>query len=407
MLEGENLIYFGPEKWDGMWRNRHQLMSRFARCNKVLYVEPVVGFKQFRNRIFVNEFSKKIWPSTLMKGRVTKNKDNLYIYHSSRCIPILGRYLLNKITLAIWISLLKKTISKLEFNRPIIWLSRPTMDVYLNVFNEKLSIYHVVDEYLSYGNITEGERKKIGKIENKLINNVDMVIVVSKSLYNSKKKHSKSISVVNNGVDFEAYDNVMHEKQLPPEDIRSIKKPILGYSGLISNRLDLDLIQNMAIKCPECSIVMMGKVDTTDCEKYIESLANKRNVFFIGSKNVDIVPNYLKAFDVCLMPYCINEQTKNLDALKLYDYMATGKPVVSTNISPVKPFQELIYIARSKKTFIDCIGQALTEKNLDLPNKRRKLASCNTWDHRVFQLSDLIEAQISKKKLYPNDLKNK
>lgn len=127
MLRESNIVYFGPGKWNGMWRNRHQLMSRFAPQNRVIYVEPIFSIHKLRKQLRQGYRGiSEIWHDARHAG-VTKAADNLYIYHSPAYIPISGRFLLDKITWWLWNLRFKRTLRTLCFSKPIIWLSQPKM----------------------------------------------------------------------------------------------------------------------------------------------------------------------------------------------------------------------------------------------------------------------------------------
>lgn len=395
MLTGHNIVYFGPGKWNGMWRNRHQLMSRFARHNKVLYVEPVVYLKKVRHllrqrRSGWNEF----WQAAKQK-RITKAAENLYIYHSPAYIPISGRFPLDKITWWSWNLRFEQTLRTLCFSRPIIWLSQPQMTHFVGNYNETLTIYHVVDEYLAYGDINLERRARLQSAEHQILKKVDLVIVVSKKLFKTKGIFNKNTYVVPNGMDYASYDLALLSNEPLPADVARLPKPIIGYSGLISARLDLNLLRYIASTNPEWSFVLIGVIDNRGCKRELGRLRELNNVHFLGLKEIKQVPYYIKAFDVGIIPYMINEETENLSPLKLYDFMAAGKPIVTTNFPAAQEVKDLIYIADRKETFTRRIDVALREKDDSLYVKRRCTASQNTWDHRVSQLSRLIESRLT------------
>ena len=397
VLKGHHLVYFGPGKWDGLWRNRHQLMSRFAQCNKVLYVEPVVSLSMLRNQLWHKQLRWNDFWQAAKQSCVTMAADNLYIYHSPVFFPISGRFPLNKITWWAWKLRLKLAMKKLGPHRPIIWLSKPTMGSYIGSFNEKLVIYHVVDEYLSYGNMDVQTRAIVEALERKVLEKVDLVIVVSKKLLHSKKAFNEHTYLVPNGVDYASYDRVMLSNNSLPSDIARLPRPVIGYSGLISRRLDLNLLQHLAITHPEWSIALIGAINDHGCKEELRCLWEMKNAYFLGLKEIKQVPYYVKAFDACLVPYAINEQTENLSPLKLYDFMAAGKPIVATNFPAAQEFKDVIYLADSQETFALCVEKALHENNDALSIQRRRIASQNTWEHRVEQISGLIEVHLPHK----------
>jgi len=395
MLEGHDIIYFGPGKWDGMWRNRHQLMTRFARNNKVVYVEPVTYLNQARRQFLYRGFAGQTeFFHLAMQNRILKGPNNLYIYRNPVFLPISGRFPFDRITWRVWKSLLKLSMQKLGFQRPIIWLSQPRMGHFLKSFNEKLSIYHVVDEYSAYGDSNTESREKVKIAEQQILKRADLVIVVSEKLLETKSAFNKNTYLVPNGVDYIAYNKAMNDDTLILPDISQLPKPVIGYSGLISRRLDLDLIGHIATLHPEWSIALIGEINDAGCLSELNKLKEMKNVYFLGNKKIDLVPHYIKVFDTCIVPYKLNEQTQNLSPLKLYDFMAMGKEIVTTDFPIARAFKDVLHVAESKETFVNCIEKSLSDKEKNLSVQRRQIAAQNTWDDRIATLSGIIESHL-------------
>ena len=396
ILTGHNIVYFGPEKWDGLWRNRHQLMSRFARHNKVLYVEPK-RYLQAGHYHRANASSCRWNFRTADKEDwVTQLTQNLYIYHGPIFTRIFRRFPLKKITFRLWKLVLRLTMWKMGFDSPIVWLSHPSMANLIKSFRGKLLIYHVVDEYKGYCcvSVNTTRRKQLEALEPQMLNKADMVIVVSKNLLESKLPFNKHTYLVPNGVDYEAYDRALQSDGPLPSDIARLPGPVIGYSGLISARLDLGLLQHIASSHPDWSVALMGVVKDNHCAVELRRLKKMRNVYFLGTKEVDHIPCYLKAFDICLVPYRLSEETQNADPLKLYEYMAVGKPIVTTSFPAAQQFQHIVRIADSKDEFIRHIEDALSATDELLFLKSRQIAAENTWEDRLAQLSWLIESRL-------------
>lgn len=396
MLVGENLIYFGPEKWEGLWRNRHQLMSRFAKHNLVLYVEPKTYLKKARHQWRSGSLRWQDFWQDLKQNRVKHVKDNLYIYHSPIFLPISGRHPLDKITWFLWKSFLKLTIQRLGLDKPIVWLSRPDMVNLTTGLNAQLTIYHVVDEYLSYTSNNVETQRWLETREQEMLRSVDIVIVVSENLFQAKKPFNQQTYIVPNAVNYQAYSKVLDNSIRLPSDIRLLPKPVIGYSGLVAARLDLALLQYIAKTYPEWSITLVGLVDNRKCATELNELRKMPNVHFLGMKQIDQVPNYVRAFDVCLIPYKVDERAQNSSPLKLYDYMAAGKPTVATDFAAAQLFKNLIYIAQSHQGFAHCIEKALAEDDRDLVLERQRIVAENSWEKRVEQISSIIKPYLKK-----------
>jgi glycosyltransferase involved in cell wall biosynthesis len=386
-FEGHNLVYFGPEPWDGLWRNRHQLLSVFARKNKVLYVEP---------RVHLRPTLRTMWRERRLGSQrplCEQVQSNLYVFRPPRLAPVSGNRLVGALTRSVRHRLLRETLRRLEMDEPIAWFSRPDMADLLGVCQERLSIYHVVDEYAAYGHKTQAQKQRVHTAERRMLAKVDMVIVVSPPLLTAKRRYNPNTYLVPNAVNYEAFKQAMSDTGPLPPDVARLPRPIIGYSGLISGRLDLELLADIAQKHPHWSLALVGVAKDQKCQGTMKQLRALSNVHFLGYRAVDRVPYYIKAFDVGLIPYRTGEEAIHINPLKLYDYLACGKPVVSVDIPSVHPFVEVVYIAKDKETFTRCIEDALRE-NGDLASRRLDIAKQNTWEARVEQLSDHIQQTL-------------
>ncbi len=130
------------------------------------------------------------------------------------------------------------------------------------------------------------------------------------------------------------------------------------------------------------------------CESELNRLREMKNVYFLGIKEITQVPHYVRVFDVCIVPYKLNEQTENLSPLKLYDFMAMGKEIVTTDFPIAREFKDILHIAESNDSFVNCIKEALAEKDEALFTKRRQIAAQNTWEDRIVELSSIIESHL-------------
>jgi glycosyltransferase involved in cell wall biosynthesis len=395
MLQGHHLIYFGPDRWHGLWRNRHQLMSRFAQHNRVLYVEPVTDLRTFRESWRKGSLRwHDLWRE-LRQGRLTEPQSNLYIYHSPTYLPVAGRYPLDRLTWQLWLTAFRATLSRLKFRQPLLWLSRPEMAHLIGRFDERLVIYHVVDEYAAYQSVTPIEAEELRSAERRLLKRADLVVVVSPQLLQVKRPHNLHTSLVANGVDAAVFVPNLGV----PDDLRAIPGPRLVYAGLIGARLNLTLLAQLATRRPDWSWVLIGQVNPTGTEGQLDELRRLPNVRFLGLKAHQDIPAYLAACDVCVLPYAHNQEAHYIDPLKLYEGLAAGKPIVATPIPAVLSFGDLIEVATDVSAFETAVTAALadseSEQAAQQAARRRSVAAANTWDARVEQLSMLIQQRLT------------
>jgi glycosyltransferase involved in cell wall biosynthesis len=396
MLTGHSLVYFAPEPWDGLWRNRHQLMSLFARENKVLFVE-----RRSHLRPTIAAFRHgDLGLADLGHASPRRIADNLFVYRYPAWAPISGRSPLKDVTRLVRHLSLLNALRSLDMAHPIVWLSHPGMvDLIEEIpssgpYSPRLLLYHVVDEYSAYTDVTPDRRRWVEEREREMLDRVDAVIVVSKTLYAAKHPFHPSTYVVPNGVDHRAYSAALDDPYLP-QALSGIRTPRLGYSGLIGDKLDLQMLKALAEQHPEWSLVFLGEARAPQQAETWQSMLQLPNVHYLGRVDAAQVPFYLKGFHVGLMPYVVNRASENISPLKLYDYLAAGLPVASMNIPAAREFHQYIHLADRPQDFAQAVTLALSDTAQERRLERRQVAAQHTWEARVEQLSSLIQSHLA------------
>ena len=385
-LNGETIIYFGPEPWEGMWRNRHQLMSRLAKRNRVVYVEPAISFRPAWDVIAGKDKSYQ------HGGRVTQHSSGVVVYRSPWWTPLTGRKPFRQWSLWLYFKVMSRLCNIERDCKPIIWLSRPTMRDYLGKLNEKVSVYHVVDEYTAYAGVDEETRDWLIDQERGLAGKADAVIVVTPALEDSKSPYNEHTYLVPNAVDYTAYAiSTTHM----PLDIAKIRKPVIGFTGLVSARVDFELLGKAARKKPDWSFVFVGSINSADCREELRTLDALANVHFLGMRPVQAMPSYLQAFDVCTIPYADDDSAANASPLKLYEYAAARKPIVTTDFAAAREFPGHLSRVTSTTGFLRACEKALETRADDSAlEENQQFAAENTWEHRVDQVIEILQEHM-------------
>jgi glycosyltransferase involved in cell wall biosynthesis len=392
MIEGQDIVCFAPGPWDDIWRNRHHIMTRLARANRILYVEPWAYLRPTLRRFR----ARQIRLADIRVARLQQISTNLWLYRPPLWAPRAERFPLSMSTRAIQIGLLRRAMQRLGFRSPILWLFQPDMEIYIGQFDEKLVIYHIVDEYAGYTGISVGWRPVVRQMEKELARRADLVVVTSPTLYDSKSGLNEHIVLVPNAVDYEAFDALVTRQLAPPPDMAGIGSPLAGYVGAVNDKLDLALLARVAEQCQDWSFVLVGPVSITDeqGQRALQMLRLLPHVHLLGPQKVQDVPLYINACDVCLLPYRVNEWTRNIDSLKLYEYLACGKPIVATDVPAAQRFSSVVRIARSDSEFVASMQAVIREDSSGLRDARRHIAAQHTWQQRVDTLSAAIEHRL-------------
>jgi glycosyltransferase involved in cell wall biosynthesis len=385
ILENENIICFASAPWHSpTWVNCQHLMSRFARSNRVLYVEPFSLRLPSATR---SDLSKMIYRVKGWLRGVRPAGENLWVFsplmiplHRFRAVRALNRFFL-KISL-------KRLQKSYALWNPILWIFLPTGADLVGEFGEKLVVYHCVDQYSANPGV---DRESIDALERRLLAAAGIVLATSPLLYESKSRFNRNTHFHPNVADTAHFMKALDEKAEIPEDLKSIAAPRAGFIGAISRyKMDFELLVETADRLPNVSFVLIGPVGAGDPGTDISSLEKRKNVFILGARDFGDLPSYLKGLDVCLIPFRINETTLHVFPMKFFEYLSAGKPVVSTRLPSLEEYAGLCYLASEVGTFVSSIEAALAEDRSTNREARIALAAENSWERRIETLSELV-----------------
>jgi UDP-galactopyranose mutase len=231
--------------------------------------------------------------------------------------------------------------------------------------------------------------------EKRLLEKADLVFTGGQSLYEAKKEKHKRVFAFPSSIDA-AHFKQARNIEAEPEDQKSIARPRLGYCGVIDERLDIGLLGEAAKMRPDWKFIMIGPV----VKIREEDLPRHENIHYLGGKNYQELPAYLSGWDVALMPFALNESTKYISPTKTPEYLAAGKPVVSTPIRDViRPYGELglVHIAETAEEFIAACEKALQEDSGKRIEQADEFLSQISWDKTWSAMAGLIDEAISPK----------
>ncbi len=367
----KEIVYIALNRWDSLFQREQHLMLGLSKTFRILFVDPPLSFPTiFWGKIKGEKYtfrSQFCWVS-----------DRLAVY-TPPAFPPFSQYikLIHHLHTSLFIFLLKKKLNQLNFNDYIIGIGRPFLGESFKKFNPRLSYYDCSDDYLESPRL-KGNKRLLRAVEEKTIKSVDLVFCSSHRLRDIKCRWNRNCFVIPNGVEISFMEQNLQEED--PVDIAGIKGPILGYIGVIDERLDFDLLNKLAKAKPHWSIVLVGPSISPHS---MAGLKEQPNVYFLGTKNYQDLYRYLKRFDVCLIPFKINAFTQKIYPTKLHQYLAAGKPVVSSPLPELKIFSPWIEFYLNFKEMKFKIERAILEDSEEKAMERRRVARENTWDRRV------------------------
>jgi glycosyltransferase involved in cell wall biosynthesis len=274
------------------------------------------------------------------------------------------------------------------FERPIQWFYTPMpAPAMIGAFDERAVVYDCMDELskFRFAPVALVDRERL------LLASASVVFTGGYRLAQSKRKLHDNVHFFGCGVDVAHFAQARDADLAVPESIAALGKPVMGYYGVIDERIDYELLAKLSAAFPQAALVMIGPVVKVDPRE----LPQAPNIHWLGQRRYDELPAHLKGFDVCLMPFALNEATEFINPTKTLEYMAAAKPVVSTAISDVlHHFADAAEVGASHEEFIGAVGRALEAPDAARVARGLELACTNTWQHVVSSMARIVREAV-------------
>jgi len=381
-MERMDVICFGGEDW--WYHNRGhidmQLMRRFARLGTALYVNSVI-----MQKIGIGSgtrFAHKLIRKTKSILAGLKRSDAGFWVYSPLSLPVQHIGWLKPVNELMLCKQLSFVTRKLQMRDPLVWVACPAAcDVAIDTRKVKL-VYQRTDRFEEYPNVDIGV---IRKHDQRLKARADLTVFVDRALYEEEASCCNAAMYLDHGVDYGLFAGLQNNKEIPA-DIEGIKRPIVGFFGGIDGHTsDIALLEKTTELLPEMSFVFIGKA-SVDCN----GLLCKENVWMLGQKPYEQIPHYGECFDVAIMPWKQNRWIEACNPIKLKEYLALGKPVVSTPFAELNKYLDVVYVAKNPGDFAECIRKALAEDGPERVAARRKKVEKASWDSKAEQVLGLL-----------------
>ncbi len=286
-----------------------------------------------------------------------------------------------------FVSRLGQALSQLEMNDYILWSLYPSIMPHTkHLPKPQLTIFDAVDNWSEHSSYLK-QRQQLQEAYSFIKKNTDIIFTVSEDL---QKLFDSQANVywIPNGVDLKHYQKPW---KLVNRDIADLPRPIIGYIGVIQTRVDLPLIRYLAEKNPDKSFALCGPVWYAEEMKALETLPN---IYFLGYKEYDEAPMYIQQFDVALIPHKKDLFISSTNPMKMYEYLACGKPVVATAGAGAEMFRDEIFIAHNHEEFNQKLQEALEFRSPEDSERRRKLMENYSWAKTVKHMLDIVQKKI-------------
>jgi glycosyltransferase involved in cell wall biosynthesis len=394
MLLNRSIICFGGEDW---WyhhpHSKAHLMRKFARAgNKVLFVNSIsMGLPALAHKDLLPRIKRKLGSYS----KLARQTDEGITVVSPASLPFFGSAAARRINRHLIGSQIKRLAHRRGLRKPVLWIAIPTAADMIGTLDEAAVVYHVSDKYDANTMDHATDPALIRRLHERAIDAADLVFYSGRKLFNEATRGTERSHLLEQGVDFDHWRHVGNGTMHVAPEIAKIPRPRLGYFGAIEPWLvDQGLIKRASHERPEWQWVFIGN-RSRGLE--IEELPN---VHFLPPVPYADLPSYAAGFDVCVLPWETEQSfTSYGSAIKVREYLATGKPVVISALPEYEPMRDVLRIARTRDDFMRLVEEALHENDASAVARRQASVASGTWDARAEWVSGLIERVLAEKDL--------
>ncbi|MBI5070625.1 MAG: hypothetical protein HZB56_20545 [Deltaproteobacteria bacterium] len=384
MAERPAIVYFGND-WAAENRtSSHHVARWLASRYRVIYVEcpglraPKGTGRDLRKLLAKLRLSLSA-PRPTPEGLLVKTLFQIP-FHRFGLVRALNRFLI-RLSLG-------RMLRRLGITAPITWFVVPHLAGVVGTLGERLSVYYCIDDYASLPDV---DPVAVRAMDEELTRRAGMVFVASQTLLEAKRSLNPESHLSPHGVDYDHFVRAQDPALAVPGDAAGLAHPVVGFFGLIERWIDLGMIDWLAEQRPGWTFLLIGRLAVPEVEA-----PHRPNIVYLGRRPYDTLPAYGKAFDAALIPYHLTPQVLHANPIKLREYLAMGKPIVSVSTPEIDRFAAHVRIGRSREEMLAHLDAAVTG---GLPPEARRaqteLASTMTWDANLRRVLERVEARLA------------
>jgi uncharacterized SAM-binding protein YcdF (DUF218 family)/glycosyltransferase involved in cell wall biosynthesis len=376
--------------WDFIWQGHQEIMSTLAASGRrVLFLENT-GVRPLRFRD-LPRLRRRLRNWSKGPGGFREERPNLFVLSP---IVLPGPYsrIATRINRFLLLRSIRRWMRTIGVSRPIAWtfLPTPLAHALITDLDPALTIYYCIDDFVS----SSPEARRIVASEEAMFRRADLVFVTSEKLRRRAAAFSEHVHLFPFGVKYDSFEAVRQSPRRTPIDIAGLKRPIVGYVGGLHQWIDQDLVVEAAARMPDATFAFVGP---PQCD--LSRLEAAPNVRLLGAKPHTELPNYVREFDVGIVPYRLSEYTANVYPTKLNEYLAMGIPVVASDLAEIQRFNtehgNIVAVARTSSEFAAAIGRSLNGTAPDAVAARLAVAKANSWPARINHMTELAAGAMA------------
>ena len=432
-----DLIFVSLENWDEVWRRNQFLCAELSRRfpdRRILFVgKPLFG-PQLAKRARSASGRAQVRAALERRFWCVPDYPNIFFFSPLKPLPnpAPGGRALNE---AWQIAQVRRAARRARIRDPLLWINPYDSGFFIGRLGERATVYDITDDWALMAR-SPAAAQRIAAQDRALCERADLTIVCSPALYQSRLPLTRELLLLPNGVDAAHYANIDQNAPFPPgcfdenggfhpanapdpqpathnpqseseSESESWPRPVFGYTGTLHReRVDLDLVVQLARAHPQGSVVLVGPQHWTD-DSLRRALETTPNLHAPGPVPYARIPDVMARFDVCIVPHQQSGFVESLNPIKLWEYLAAGKPIVSTDVAGFRDYPDLVRLAGDTRAFIAAARQSLLEVNgatygalasqqsacPQLPSlraARRAVVADQSWGARVDVLLDQL-----------------
>jgi glycosyltransferase involved in cell wall biosynthesis len=386
MMRGQNIICIAKEWSEDPTANNH-VMRLLARENRVLWLNSIgTRTPDFASRRDLTKVVAKLrsftrGPTRIMEGLTVYSPIVLPFPHSPLAVAA------NRRILERTFSWLRHRLGFADFQ---LWTFLPNAVEYVGRFGESLAVYYCTDEWSEFAHV-DGVR--MAAMERSLLGKVDVAFTTSSALWERKREWNPETHLAPHGVDQRHFARALDPATDLPPELVGRPRPVLGFFGLVEAWIDVELLAFLARSRPDWTVAVVGKSNVS-----LSELAALRNVVLPGRRPYEELPRWCKGFDVALCPFRVNELTRNVNPMKLREYLSAGLPVVATDLPEIRKYGSWCAIAHGAAEFLAACERTIAEDSPARRRARSEAMKSETWEARVADVGDHVMRVLDRKR---------
>lgn len=380
-----DILYFNND-WNADNRtSSHHIARELARHHRVVYFE-CPGLRTPRATGRDLRRSVTMIRTALARPRPIANHMTVSTLLQ---IPLHGRPGLKRLNSAVMLGQVRRTMRHLRVRRPLAWFGQPHLTPLLGRMGEILDVYYCIDDFAALPGV---DPPAVRAMDEEMTRRAHVVFVASRPMLDRKRGQAARLHLNPHGVDHAHFARSLDAATPIAAEVAALPRPVVGYIGLVERWLDLDLLGAIAAARPQWSFVLVGRLAVEP-----NGVDRLPNVHLLGPRPYERLPEYARGFDVALMPYLLNDQVLHSNPIKLREYLAAGRPVVSVPVPEVERFAEVVHLARGPEGFLRAIEDALGERDPAAARRRSEYVRPMSWEACVHRAMEIVEATLAER----------